>query len=431
MSAAFDIAIYSNPVRGNALLQAHWGKYAEALTFSTNAFGGYASCTFQLRLGYDEMRSYVLGFGQPAYATNRIRITDPFGVVCYEGILSSLSVRAGSEIISCGVESLYNCVRVDYDVPYKNRTVTKQNYFDDATSRAAYGKKVMRLQLPGAFPANTTTPRSVARRFIKQRRQMSAPSSKRKGGEDTDLVMEVSCVGMSAPALEWRYAFSNLATSTDSANVVKDMLAANPITEGSTGAFRGRAGSGWGEVLDANGYLGFGQQFIHPSNFNNIAASGTSVERNIGSGSTRIEIVKQAAQYGSSSDKRMLFQVWDDGATNAGKGIAYFQAMNETKPLASGYTGYYDYPHVPQVFNAGMTRLPLWRVRAGNWMTTLGLGSFAAYATIYDDPRCFWIEETAYDVDRGVLTLSTSSDFNLEQYLGRLIGGKKVITDVL
>jgi elongation factor P--beta-lysine ligase len=62
-------------------------------------------------------------------------------------------------------------------------------------------------------------------------------------------------------------------------------------------------------------------------------------------------------------------------------------------------------------------------------LTTLGVVPNASYATIYDDPRCFWIEETTYEVDTATLTLASASDFNVEHYMGRLIGGKRIIKD--
>lgn len=430
MAGDFTIQIYTNPVRGNMLLASHWGAFAEGLTFSSNAFGGYAACEFALRFDYPQLLGYINGYaGQPSYVTNRIRITDPFGAVCYEGMLYALQLRAGSEELGVSADNLFNCVAVSYDVPYKTRTDTKFSYYDDAASRTTFAKKTARLNLPGAYPAATTTPASTARRFIKQHRKPGKPNSKKKGGDSADMAMQVSCVGLATPALEWRYAFSNLAAQVDTSQIVKDMLGANPIAEGVTGAGRGPTNSGWVEILNAANTLGYGQPFLHSSNFGNLASSGTLVERNCGSGKTRIEIVQQAAQYGSVNDRRMLFQVWDDGAANAGKGLAYFTEMSETRPLTTGYNGYYDHAHLPIVRDAGLTRIPLWRVRAGKWLTTLGIVPDTSYGSVYDDPRCFWIEETTYDVDNATLTLSSSSEFNLEQYVGRLIGGKRIIKD--
>lgn len=430
MAGDFTIQIYSNPVRGNTLLASNWGAFVEGLTFSTNAFGGYAACEFTLRFDYPTLFNYVNGIaGQPSYVTNRIRILDPFGVVCYEGMLYALTLHAGNETQGVSADNLYNCVAIDYDVPYKDHTDTRVTYNDNSTSRATFGKKCARYHLPGAYPRATLTPGSTARRFVKQHRAPGKPNSKRKGGDNAELSLQVACVGLITPALEWRYAFSNLATQVDTSQIVKDLLGANPIPEGSNGAGRGPANSGWVEVLNAAHTLGYGQEFINATTFGNIASSGTNVERNSGSGSQRIEIVQQLATYGSVNDRRMLFQVWDDGVTNAGKGIAWFTEMSETMPFVGGYNGYYDLAHEPTVMDAGQTRIPLWRVRAGKWLTTLGVVPNASYASIYDDPRCFWIEETAYEVDTATLTLASASDFNVEQYMGRLIGGKRIIKD--
>lgn len=430
ISSLFRIKVYSNPVRDNKLV-ADWTPYVEALNWSTNAFGGFGQCTFSLKRPLKYFLSILYGWGQPTFVTNRIRITDPFGEIVYEGMIYALSARVGTEIVSRSAHSLFNCVSVDYTITQGRRVpVQRSQWADDAVSRAAFGKKVQRLELPGSYTSVSPTPQAVATRFINQHRMPATPDAKVKGGESAELRMEVSCVGLVTPALEWRYAFGTRATGVDTAQIVKDILGANPVPEGSAGAGVGPSGSGWYERLNYARSLGYGQEFIS-TNFAGILNSGTVAERNLGSGSQRIEIVRLAAQQGSVNQRRMLFQVWADRTANASKGIAHFKEMSETRPQTPGYTGYYDRAFYPIVWNAGQTRIPLWRLRAGRWITTFGIAPQSLYPTIYDDPRCFWIEETNYDVDTATLTLSPNDEFNAEQYLGRLIGGKKVITGYL
>jgi hypothetical protein len=425
----FQILVYANRARDNAssLVAANWGNFAEGLKFGTNAFGGYGACSFTLKTTYANALAYVNGWGASRWIGDRIRIVDSPGKVCYEGMIYNLNLKLGGESASRSMDSMFNVARMDYNVPFKTSTKTNQAFFDDASSRALYGKKVSNQQIPGSFPNNTTTPASTARRFIKQNRTPGKSQSKTKGGSDQSYGLEVTCVGLMTPALEWRWAFCNLATQVDTSRIVKDMLVQNPITEGTTGA--GRDGNGaWVEPLNAGNNLGYGQDFISGTDFTHIASSGTTVERNVGSGSQRIDIVKGAAQYGSVNDKRMLFQVWDDNIWGGtGRGLAYFQEMSETRPFQTGYSGYYDDANLPQIYDAGQHRLPLYRVRAGNWLTTLGLVPNGLYPTIYDDPRCFWIESGEYDVDAATLTLQSASNFDLNLYIGRLIGGKRVI----
>ena len=426
MPGDFTIQVYTNPVRANTLLTNAWGAYAEGLTFSTNAFGGYAACEFTLRLDYPQLLNYLYGTtDQPSYVTNRIRILDPFGVVVYEGMIYSLALTAGSETFAVSADNLYNCAGVEYDVVYATRTETRVAFYNDGNSRAAFGKKATRQRLDGVYALAATVPGQVAARFVTQHAALGKPSSRTKGGDSTDLQMQVSCVGL-ATTLEWRYAYNNLTASVDTSQIVKDMLSAGAIPERTAGAHKGI--NGWIEQLDDNKKLAFGQEFISPTNFTNIATSGASVPRNVRSGVPRIEIIQQAASYGSSNYRRMLFQVWHDDA-NAGKGIPYFVEQSEKRPEQNGYSGYFDYAHEPTVLDAGQTRIPLWRTRAGKWITTLGVVPNTNYPSVYTDPRCFWIEETTYDVDAATLTLSSASEFNLTQYIGRLIGGKRVIKD--
>ncbi len=430
MSSGFSIQVYQNVVAGNKLTANNWGSFVEGLRFGTNAFGGYADCSFTLKLPVNQLVAIIVGLGLPQGVGSRLRVIDPYGVVCYQGMIYAVSLRMGNETMARGLDNMFNCVRVDYSVPGLRQNSNQRVFYDDAASRALYGKKVARVELPGSYGTTTPAPLGAARRFIKQHRKPREPEARVKGGEALDLALAVTCVGMVTPGLEWRYAYNaGNAEQVDTARVIKDMLGANPIAEGSANAHRGPSGSSWVEQLDTGKTLGYGQQYI-ATDFSNIKDSGTTIERNSGSGSPRIDIVKQAASAGSVNDRRMLFQVWENTTGNVeheGKGLAYFREMSEVRPFQSGYRGYYDNAHVPEVFDKNQARIPLWRVRAGDWITTLGIVPNALAPTIYDDPRCFWIEETDFDVDTQTLTLSSTDEFSLEQYMGRLVGGKKVI----
>lgn len=424
MDPTFRVQIYSNIVRANVLLD-DWTYYVEGLNFGTEDFGGYGACTFTLKRDLPSLLRFLNGYSdQPSFITNRIRVIDPFGAVAYEGALWTLTLRVGGETYSRSADSLFNCARVDYKVG----SDTYSAYYDDASSRNTFGKKAVQIDLRGTYPAGSGTPLSVAKRQVKRRRQGGTPDQKTKGGAQSELAMEVTCVGLGTQALSSRYAVSNIATLVDSSQIPKDMLGANLIAEGAPNAARGPSG-GWTEFLDTSKTLGFGQQFIHPTNFTNIRTSGTMIENNRGSGSTRLEIIKQALENGSSNDRPMLFQVWDDGSANAGKGIAHFRELSETRPFpeGNGYDGYFDVAGEPIVMNAGMSTIPLWRVRAGKFMTTVGIVPNAIYPSVYQDPRVFYIAGTNFDVDSYTLTLNSDEDFDPAVYLGRLIGGKKVI----
>lgn len=427
----FNVLIYDNIVRSNVLL-ANWTNYVSGLTFGTSAMGGYATCEFTLKKDFDSLLQIVEGTtGTPTYCTNRIRITaqesEVAGAVVWEGMIYNLELTYGNATISRSVDSLFNIARTDYTVatvPPKN----KSSRYNDATSRATFGNKVFRQSLGGAFASADTTPTQLSRRYVTQHKNPGKSSAKGLGGASDELTLSVSCVGF-ASTLEWRDAFNNDATSNDTAQIVKDMIRAGSVADGGTGAGVGR--NNWVEILtDSNNTIGFGAQHIAES-FANVANSSVTVARNLIQGTSRLEIIKGVAAFGSSNYRRMLFQVWDDGTSNAGKGIPYFVEQPSARGGASGYTGYYDNTKTGTVFNANMARIPLYLVRAGQWMTSLDLpqSTYVTISTPFDDPRMFWIEETNYSTDTQTLTLTSSADFNIATYLGRLINGQRRITE--
>jgi len=516
VAEGFEIRVYQNRVLGTKLLAKHWGSFAEGLKFGTNAFGGYGTCTFSLKFKTEQLLAYLNGYGsEPGYVTNRIRIIDPHGVCVYEGMIYALALHLGNETIARSADNLFNVVRADYSTAWFSNTQNQTYYTDDAASRALYGKKVKRLQLPGTY--NPYTPAAAtgqAQRFLNLHSTPQDPQPTTKGGSSSVIKLDVSCVGLATPGLEWRFAFSTLTASVDTAEIIKDMILPGPNAEGVGAAGRGRSGSNWVEplniknylvthaVLTANvatltlnnshgytigdlvtvagvslnavfngqftltaigsgtisyplthadiggvnttgtvnstGTLAFAQDFLS-TDTSHIANSGMAIERNGASGSARIDIVKHAAQFGSSNQKRMLFQVWSDvdpaavpgvgmlspQGVNAGKGVVYFQEMSEANPFSSNYSGYYSILGEPVYMDSRQRQIPAWRVRAGAWMTTLGNVSFATLVpqggahAIYKDPRCKFIESTMYDVDAGQLTITPMDYVGLEKYVGR------------
>lgn len=422
----FSVLIYSNVVRGNVFLD-NWTPYVSGLVFNTHAMSGYATCEFTVKRDFDTLYHYVEGAaGQPTYCTNRIRVVAQEGVV-WEGMIYDLTLTYGGATLSRSVESLFNIARTDYTVA-TNPPTNKASRYNDATSRATFGNKVFRQELGGAFANADTTPTRLSQRFVTQHKNPGKSSSKTLGGDNTDLTLSVSCIGFAA-TLDWRYGFNNDATSNDSSQIVKDMVRAGTVADGGVGAGIGR--NNWSEILtDTNNTIGFGAQFVGET-FANVATSGVQVARNLVQGTTRLEIIKSVAAFGSSNYRRMLFQIWDDGNTNSGKGVPYFVEQPTARGGQSGYSGYYDHSVYGYVWDANYARIPLYMVRAGQWVTALDLPA-STYATItnaFDDPRMFWIEETSYSADTYTLTLTASQEFNVATYLGRLINDKRFITE--
>jgi hypothetical protein len=314
MAQNFTINVFQNRAVGTRLLANHWGQFAEGLKFGTNAFGGYGTCTFSLRFRAEQLMRYLVGYGsQPTYVTNRIRIVDPLGIPCYEGMIYALSLKLGNEVIARSAENLFNCVRADFQTSWGSHTQNNTYYVDDAASRALFGKKVKRLELPGTYnPFTLTAATGQAQRFLTLHKTPQDPQATVVGGSNNVLKMDVSCVGQITPGLEWRFAFSNLTKQADTAEIIKDMILPGSISEGNQHAKRGRANSGWVELLNTGGTLAFAQQFLS-TDTSHIANSGVSIERNSGSGGSRIDIAKHAAGFGSNNQRRMLLQVWDDG----------------------------------------------------------------------------------------------------------------------
>lgn len=427
----FNVLIYSNIVRANVLVD-NWTNFVSGMTFNTNAMGGYSTCDFTLRKDFESLYAITEGTSeQPTYCTNRIRITSQeaqnAGAVVWEGMIYNLELKYGNATISRSADSLFNIARTDYTVA-TNPPTDKSSRYNDAPSRATFGNKVFRQELGGSFANADTTPTRLSQRYVTQHKNPGKSSSKGLGGSSEELSLSVSCVGF-ASTLDWRYAFNNDAVANDTAQIVKDMIRAGAVTDGSAGAGIGR--NNWSEILtNTNNTIGFGAQFVAES-FSNVNNSSVTVKRNLIQGTTRLDIIKGVAAFGSSNYKRMLFQVWDDGISNAGKGIPYFVEQPTARGGASDYAGYYDNTQSGYAYDANMQRIPLYMVRAGSWITSVDLPQ-STYATItnaFDDPRMFWIEETSYSADSYSLTLTSSSEFNVATYLGRLINGKRYITE--
>ena len=75
------VKIFSNPANANFdsnTQLADWTEVVQGLQFSTSAFGGFQSCSFLLKRGFDALWRILEGkSGQPTYVTNRLRIEDP------------------------------------------------------------------------------------------------------------------------------------------------------------------------------------------------------------------------------------------------------------------------------------------------------------------------------------------------------------------
>lgn len=426
------INVWNNPVRNNVFL-ADWSNNYEHLSFSTNANIGFEQCDFTLKMPADELYKILEGYGNaPSFVTNRVRViatqATPTGNNCaWEGMIYSLSIPHRS--LSRNVDLLYNIAKVEYTVA-TNPPKTIRSFYNDATSRSTFGNKVMYMTLDGSFASADTSPATIARRYVTQHKMPAKSESRVIGGTgDSEITMEVHCVGFGA-TLGWRNAFNNDAVTADSSQHVKDMLRAGSVTDGNTGAGNGQ--NNWVETLTAsNNTIAFGQQFIDASNLGGINTSGVTVARNWSQGKSRLDIIHDLCSLGNSGYTRMLFRVLADPANQTGKGRANLDRQPIVLSNSASYGGYEDDPLIGRMWRSGV-QMPLWSIMAGNWTFTRGVPLPTKTPTnAFEDPRMFWIESTHYDADNDALTLGSSSDFDLDAYLGRLINGVKYVKEPL
>lgn len=428
----FNVLVYSSATRGNILL-ANWTEYISGLRFSSEAFGGFASCSFTLKRDYQTLLNYVEGTrGSPTFVSNRIIITEQErGRVVYQGKIHTLTLRYGTAVLGRSLDQLYNIGKLGYTLRGYNTPVWA--VYSDATSRALFGNRVYRDDLDGIY-ANGTNPLNRATRFVVTHLAPSKPTAKVNGGTSEDLLLEVDCVGLTEE-LNQRYAENNRGAAVDTGQIVKDLLQAGAIPSG-VGSWRGS--NGWSENLHtsfgASGSIPFAVETIETSLLTQIASSGISIAPVEIHNQSRWDILKAAAAYGSSNNKRMLFQVWEqlDARTSTGlngKGLAYFVEQPTARSNASGYTGYFDDSRTGSVWDKNNQRIPLHLIRAGQWITSIDLPTktYGGVSSVFDDPRMFWIERAEYDADNYTLTLSSDNDASTERYLANLLVTKKTL----
>jgi hypothetical protein len=424
----FNVSVYSNVQRGNELL-ADWTGYVSGLRYASEAFGGFASCSFTLKLDYKRLLNIVEGVtNRPTYISNRVRIRDDRGRVVYEGKIFNLNLRYGAQVHGRSMDQLYNIARLGYTLRGYNTPVWAT--YNDATSRGLFGNRVYRTDLDGIFTAGTN-PLNRATRFVVTHRSPSKPTAQVTGGSGDEIALEVDCVGLSEE-LTMRFAENTRGKAVDTAQIVKDMLQPGSITSG-TGAWRGS--NGWSENLHTSfggsGNIPYAAESISTANLTNITNSGITIAPVEVHNQTRWEIIKACAAYGTSNNKRVLFQVWEqDGRATVqqnGKGLAYFLEQPSIRGSATGYGGYYNNTAEGFVFDSRGERLPLHAVKAGQWITTVNMPSktYMGVTSVFDDPRMFWIERAEYDADAHTLTLSSDNDASTERYLANLMSVKK------
>lgn len=425
----FTVQVYSNVPRGNLLLD-NWTDYVSGLTFSSEAFGGFASCAFTLRKDYQTLFNIVEGTtNSPTYISNRVRITDERGSVCYEGKIHTLTLTHGSTAVSRSLDELHNIAKMNY-------TLTNGMYvwavYSDATSRGLFGNRVFMTDLEGVF-ANGTNPLNRATRYVTTHKAPSKPTPQTTGGGGDDLSLEVNCVGLSEELLV-RYAWNSRGAAVDTGQIVKDLLRAGATPSGA-GSWRGQ--NGWNENLHtsfgASGSIPFQVESIEYSNLNSIATTSVTIAPNEVQGQSRWEIIRACAAYGSSNNKRLLFQVWDQQGRSStaqnGKGLAVFAEQPTARSTASSYTGYFNNTRTGVVMDTGGAFYPPWLVRAGQWMTTVNVPAknYGGISSVFDDPRAFWIERAEYDADNYRLTLHSDNDFDVARLLANLLAGSKTM----
>lgn len=426
----FNVLVYSNVPRGNELL-ADWTNYVSGLRFASEAFGGYASCSFTLKLDYKALLNIVEGVtARPTYISNRVRIRDERGVVRYEGKIFNLTLTVGAATHGRSLDQLFNIARFGYTLRGYNTPVWA--VYSDATSRGLFGNRVYRTDIDGIF-ANGTNPLNRATRFVVTHRSPSKPQPQVTGGSGDEISLQVDCVGLSEELMV-RYAENTRGTATDTGQIVKDLLRAGSVPSGA-GAWRGQ--NGWAENLHtsfgSSGSIPFAAESIDTTDLTQIATTGITIAPVEVHNAARWDILKACAAYGTSNNKRVLFQVWEqDGRSVAqqnGKGRAYWVEQPSIRGGASGYTGYYNNTNTGVVFDSRGERIPAYAVRAGQWMTTMNMPSktYGGVTSVFDDPRMFWIERAEYDADSHVLTLSSENDASTERYLANLMAQKKVL----
>lgn len=411
------VKIFSNPANANFdsnTQLADWTEVVQGLQFSTSAFGGFQSCSFLLKRGFDALWRILEGkSGQPTYVTNRLRIEDPSqnpGVrVPWEGLIATIELQYGQQVKSRTYRTLYNAVRVQhFKTTGKKKTYTVKT---NAASQNKFGIRVYATDTQLRGNKNSTQPVAMATRFLQQHKNPPRASGTEFGGVEGDVYARVTAMGW-ADTLRWRFAYNTKgAAAVDTGQTVQDLLAATAVR-------------GWQEPEVGN----WGQQFIE-ANFNRVQTSGITVAPKNVQGRTRLDIISELCRYGSADGRRMLFQVFQ-GQSSA-KGGCWFTPQFNDLPFTSDYRCYYFSSVQNKVFNRNDARIPLWAVRAGNWIVDKDslLTPPRTAQDIFDDPRAIWIEETQYDVDNDRLKIMTTDQSSSEIYLARVIEGASLATD--
>ncbi len=411
------VRVYENPAVSaspNTVL-ADWTADVQDLQFSTNAFGGYQSCTFVLKRGFDILYRLMEGKqGQKTFVTNRLVVKDTTNssqVVPWEGLIATMDLFYGSQSKSRSYLNMFNAVRVNHlNKKGKRKLFTVAI---DNGQQNKFGRRVYSLDTKMRANSGTGQPLAVANRFITAHRRPNRFNGTQIGGVQGGIGMRVTCLGM-ADTLRWRYAYNNKkSVRQDTSEIVKEMLRATSLYK-------------WREPNVG----AYGQQFL-TENFGAYTTTSQLVSAVDVQGRTRLDIIADCLRLGKSDGSRMLFQVFQG---QNGKGTSRFLAQSNTKPFPpNDYRGYYYSSVYNKVYNRDMVRLQPYNVRAGNWIVDVDsqLAPPRGAADIFDDPRAIWIEETHYDADRDILKIITTDQAQTEYYLARLIAGTGIGTETI
>jgi hypothetical protein len=433
------LQIFPQPFKQNAsVLVYDLTENVENLSFGTNAFGGYASCSFTLKYNFDVLWAMLEDVNGRGLLCRRIEIVDDFGETVYRGLVSDMVIDLGGQVFSRTLENTYTGVRLNHAAPTHgmwHRFTTDYDW----SSVQRYGMKVF-VEEDFDFLSKVWEDTALSRVNRTLAMFSTPPRVKpvRFGEMGETISMQVDGVGLHS-TLGWRYAWNSFRTKRIYTNeLIEQMLKAGPF--GTTGVPSYPASNVsisdeekyWVELMiddydthvaggpyTGNGYFPWGQQFIS-TDFSRIKESNILCATNLSSGENRLNIIQAALEQGGANDRRMLFMVWEDPAS--GKGLAHFRKQDIDVPYTAGYNGYYYGAKNDLIFNKHMTPIPFWQVRAGKWLTVTDvvLASQIPEPTgevsdVFRRPDTFWIEETSYDVDGHKLTVSTTNDFDLRR----------------
>jgi hypothetical protein len=285
-------------------------RYSHTIT----ATGGFESCTLNLEGTIEDGFDWLNQLGAA------IICYSPFGLVMWEGQLSSVSFACGDESISQSFDDMANAVKVRYQPGIGPQIGTP--FTTDTISISTYGRKELVFSGSGMQDSAALNLRDKLlkeRRYPMAQRAGGAKTGAKTGANTLATTITLGCTG-------WFYCLDWLTTtSTTSTTAVTTTQVQNLITAyNATNAF-------------------------FSTDYTDIAASGVSDTQWIDPDTTYREKIEKLLSFGNNSDQRLAYGVYENrkwkinqwAGANPGT-IIYYRSLGSGQILSPG-GGIVDY----------------------------------------------------------------------------------------